>query len=835
MSKFKTSILIVGCLMLCLAAALITFVSLSATGLIETNPIEITLIVSDESKEYDGTPLTAQSYEFKNGDELLSGHNAEVTFTGSQTEFGTSKAGLDVKITDEEGTDVTKKYAVKVELGVLTVYQRQITVVQEHVEREYDGKMQYADEYNVTSGELCAGHKLVLPEKKTGRINVGTTPGDENPPVVADVAGADVSKNYRISYTPGSVTVTKREITLVPLSDEKIYDGTPLVAQKYELSSGSLVEGHKLEVKFSEKGKTDGEASLTDVGELTFVISGFAVMHNGQDASENYAITGAAASAKLTVLKRSLTIVGKDGEGKYNGEAQKLTDFNPLSAEGLALTDKVVLNYSEFTDVGQFDNTFTYAVTREGENAVENYTVSTEFGTYTMRKGEKSVVLKPCTIMYKNGFPELQTVVASYDGTIDDLQLSLPDGIYTEAEIGTAQNFANVGTYRYSVKWSPNANETLTESYDLTVTEASVTIVQRNVRIILKNSSAEYNVNYQYDGLDGIENSSDPAINEFIETHITDIKNAGVYTYSAGWKKDVPNEVLINYVLNVSMGTVTIEPKKLSVELNPIQMEYVLDITRNPKTITVDDLFEPQNLGGTALVELPDELTKQDFEISSPFISGAGKFGYSLKYIGSANYAVDISGANSIEVSKAKLTVSYQGSLSKIYDGKPFDLVGSQISFGEGIADLFARSAFVTSGEHIKAGEHEVSFNVVIADLISGKDVTDNYDITYEDFSLKVEKRNILVTVENLYLDEGTDVQQYLNDTDGKNLIKIDGLASTDSVMWQSVGVDYYEAYGTLETSLSGKIFDAYNEDVSENYEIIVAPGKVIWRQSPEP
>lgn len=69
--------------MLCLAAALITFVSLSATGLIETNPIEITLIVSDESKEYDGTPLTAQSYEFKNGDELLSGHNAEVTFTGS--------------------------------------------------------------------------------------------------------------------------------------------------------------------------------------------------------------------------------------------------------------------------------------------------------------------------------------------------------------------------------------------------------------------------------------------------------------------------------------------------------------------------------------------------------------------------------------------------------------------------------------------------------------------------------------------------------------------------------------------------------------------------------
>ena len=282
MSKFKTSILIVGCLMLCLAAALITFVSLSATGLIETNPIEITLIVSDESKEYDGTPLTAQSYEFKNGDELLSGHNAEVTFTGSQTEFGTSKAGLDVKITDEEGTDVTKKYAVKVELGVLTVYQRQITVVQEHVEREYDGKMQYADEYNVTSGELCAGHTLVLPEKKTGRINVGTTPGDENPPVVADVAGADVSKNYRISYTPGSVTVTKREITLVPLSDEKIYDGTPLVAQKYELSSGSLVEGHKLEVKFSEKGKTDGEASLTDVGELTFGISGFAVIHNGQ-------------------------------------------------------------------------------------------------------------------------------------------------------------------------------------------------------------------------------------------------------------------------------------------------------------------------------------------------------------------------------------------------------------------------------------------------------------------------------------------------------------------------------------------------------------------------
>ena len=825
--------------MLCVAAALLTFVSLSATGLIETDPIEITLIVSDESKEYDGTPLSAQSYEFKEGDELMKGHTAEVTFTGSQTEFGTSKAGLNVKITDEDGIDVTKKYAIKVEPGILTVYLRSITVVQEHVEKEYDGNMQYADEYNIASGALCSGHKLLLPENKTGRINVGTTPGDETPPIIVDAAGADVSANYRIAYTPGSVTVLRREITVIPLSDSKSYDGVPLVADKYTISAGSLVEGHKLEVKFA--AKNGGDASITDAGELEFVISGFSVTSSGQDASVNYAITGAAASAKLTVAKSPLKIVGKDGEGKYNGEPQKLLDSNPLSTEGLARTDKIALNYSEFTDVGQFENTFTYVVTRDGENVSGNYTVEAEFGTYTMRKGEKVVTLKPCTIVYKTEFPALDTV-ASYDGSIDDLRLLLPDGIYTADALGSAKNFASVGTYSYSVEWAFTASETLTESYDLVVRDANVTVVQKTVQISLINESREYSADANYGTLGGIQDSSDTSVNDYIEMYVPEIKNVGTYTYSAGWEHDAPSEVFVNYYLSAGIGSIIIEPKKLSVELYPIVDDYTLDYTRNPITITTEYLFKPTE-EGVVFIELPEELSYADFEASSPVINGAGLFNYSVRYVGSSNYAVEIGGEHYILINKGSIMASYTGNMSKVYDGRPFEIDVSKISFGEGTFDLFARSAVITSGELINAKKdgtvNSVSFKATVCDDVSGKDVTENYDITYENFELKIERRKLLVTVGNLYLDDGTDVDKYIeeyfyNTEDGKNLIKIDGKAETDNINWRSLGVSYEPSSDILEMS-PPQILNAEENDVSDNYDIIMSPGKVIWRQNPAP
>ena len=73
MSKFRTSILIFGILIVVVAASLLTVLALYLTGTLKTDPIEIVLTVTDEEKTYDGTPLTAKEYALTSG-ELLEGH-----------------------------------------------------------------------------------------------------------------------------------------------------------------------------------------------------------------------------------------------------------------------------------------------------------------------------------------------------------------------------------------------------------------------------------------------------------------------------------------------------------------------------------------------------------------------------------------------------------------------------------------------------------------------------------------------------------------------------------------------------------------------------------------
>ena len=61
MSKIRKSILIIGILVIVVAASLATALALFATGSIKTDPVELVFAVKDEEKVYDGTPLTGVS------------------------------------------------------------------------------------------------------------------------------------------------------------------------------------------------------------------------------------------------------------------------------------------------------------------------------------------------------------------------------------------------------------------------------------------------------------------------------------------------------------------------------------------------------------------------------------------------------------------------------------------------------------------------------------------------------------------------------------------------------------------------------------------------------
>ena len=58
MSKIRKSILIIGILVIVVAASLATALALLATGSIKTDPIELEFVLKEKEKVYDGTPKT---------------------------------------------------------------------------------------------------------------------------------------------------------------------------------------------------------------------------------------------------------------------------------------------------------------------------------------------------------------------------------------------------------------------------------------------------------------------------------------------------------------------------------------------------------------------------------------------------------------------------------------------------------------------------------------------------------------------------------------------------------------------------------------------------------
>ena len=89
------------------------------TGVLEIQKIPYVVKTESDTKLYDGTPLTCGDYtEYGN---LMAGHQSSVKVTGKIVGEGSEPNSATVKITDENGRDVTDLYDVNVDAGTLKV------------------------------------------------------------------------------------------------------------------------------------------------------------------------------------------------------------------------------------------------------------------------------------------------------------------------------------------------------------------------------------------------------------------------------------------------------------------------------------------------------------------------------------------------------------------------------------------------------------------------------------------------------------------------------------------------------------------------------------------
>lgn len=426
----------------------------------------LTITAGSASKQYDGTPLTRNSYTSEG---LAAGDAMQtVTVTGTITYTGSvPNVPSDAVIHNGAGEDVTGDYEITYNNGTLTitVNEKILKVEANSNSWKYDGENHrdggYTVIYDGVSYTVAAGDSLTLPtgDKVTVTItavvkNVSDTAAGNNAIVKLDLQHAD---QYKIKEEKdGTLTITARKLTLTSGSDEKEYDGTPLTSKVVDVTGDGFVKG--------EGAQFDVTGSQTEAGESD---NTFTYTLNRNTLAENYEITPVLGSLTVTrrgAGERKVLIIARDNTVEYDGQPH---GQNGIDTDYLAPGHRV----ADVTIDGEKINAGRYAallypydaviVDAEGNDVTHNYKLTYVKGTLEITPYAGEVVV---TITGNHDR-------VHYDGeehTVSGYTVDIDTALYTEADFrfkGTASvTKVYPGTYAMGLQEKDfvNLNENLT-------------------------------------------------------------------------------------------------------------------------------------------------------------------------------------------------------------------------------------------------------------------------------------------------------------------------------------------------------------------------------------
>ena len=426
-----------------------------AAGKLTVNPITTPIVVKAgvSIKDYDGTPLTNNTYTFTD-DVLLPGDTLKATVTGSQLYVGNCSNELsDIKVMRGE-EDITANYTMGTHVnGVLEV-------------TSAEQPLAIADQYVRVNGSITKGY---LEQSVTGNVGnidfiiksgtaltydttneeyvAGATEGDVVMTVTAAKMdlGGDNTPEWKETTKDFTVHVVNKEnVTITGLEDNQVFtfDNTT----KTPWGTGTItVEGNKvdvneLEIFYNGTGSTTYSSKFAPVDAGTYTIT-----YKVKDSNPNY--VGSVTYA-FTIKKAQL-----------NKPTASTTSF---------VYDGTSKGYSSFHDSEVFEFTGTNTATNVG-----NYSLTISLkdkDNYEWKDGTTTDVVINWSITQAT--PEF-TVPTGLTGVKGDFlsSITLPAGFTwnNPSELLTA------GTHTYKATYTP----TDTINYK-TVTDIEISVVVKN-------------------------------------------------------------------------------------------------------------------------------------------------------------------------------------------------------------------------------------------------------------------------------------------------------------------------------------------------------------------
>ncbi|MBQ6348512.1 MAG: hypothetical protein IJI71_13310, partial [Clostridia bacterium] len=758
-----------------------------ANGTLEVTKKAVTITADGDTKVYDGTPLTKNSYDktaLASGDSVQS-----VTVTGSQTVFGSSEnTPSAAKIVNGAGDDVTSSYDITYASGTLSVTKKPLTITADSGTKVYDGSALTKNSYTKT--DLADGDSVESVTITGSQTVVGSSNNVPSAAVIKNSSNVDVTSSYAITYANGTLKVTKKALTITADSDTKVYDGSPLTKTTYTntaLATGDAIESVTMTGSQTVVGKSNNVPSTAVIRNA-----------NGEDVTGSYDISYVGGT--LTVTQKALTITA-DGDTKpYDGTVLTKTTYTHTA---LAVGDSIqsVTMTGSQTNVGSCNNVPSAAKIVNSANAdvTASYDIAYANGTLEVTRKAVTITAKDASKTYDGSALTQAGFTASGQAATDTHTFTVAmTGGSTITDVGTQPNV--IATVDGQAVTAGKAKEI--GNYTVTTGSGTLTVNRKAVTITAKDASKTYNGSALTEGgftASALE-AGDRHTFTVAMTAGSTITNAGTQpnviatvdgtAVTAGIPTDVGN-----YSVTAVNGTLAVNKKDATIATGSASKAYDGTALTNAET-SITGLIEGESVTLSA--------TGSQTEV------GSSRNTYSITWDNAVagNYRVTENlGTLTVTSNTAKVVLT-AASANKTYDGKALTASGVTAS---SLPDGFTVTATASGSQtDVGSSDNVVNDGFVIKNA-AGVDKTDNFtNVAMVNGTLTVNKKPATIST-------GSAGKQYDGTPVTSAEASITGLVEGESVTLSATGSQIEVGESDNTYSITWDRAKAGNYSVNEN------------------